>query len=931
MGGAQADFVGSLGRKVAGARSVLAKMVAEPASVDARGELRRRLHALRAAAKLLRFDAIGEALDHAMTVLDSASPDRALGDDALSAIGTILDELPALAWVERSPKEGESADTPSATTDTGAPNAPLCSALVVGDARLAAWIGRHGASLRASFECDHLPSSVGAVDRARALSPDVIVVDADMSDGARLVEDIFDDDAIADIPIIAVGQFETPEEAAQFVALGVAQIVSKREAPDTLGSVVGAVARPVADGTMRIALGELTVEQLANRLAQEIHEGLVGSVPPRARGARVALGDGAEIVGAVWGAIARVREVIAQRSRGQIRFAPSGPAGAIALAPSLDAETAGDRRRGRGAGADVELAGRRVVVADDDPAVTWFMADLLRTSGCEVHEALDGTRALELAWQFRPDVVISDVLMPGLDGIALTRALKRDVALRDTPVVLLSWKEDLLHRVRELGTSAAAYLRKEADAKSVLARVREALWPRARVEARIAAPGEVRGRMDDLSVCTLIATVARSRKNGRITIRNVAHRFDIDIVNGQVGSVVRTTTRGDYDDGPRAIASLFGVHAGRFVVADRPAHAETPTEDEVRAVEGAVREAIARARASSQLLAGRAALAVERVIVDTSEIEPYLDATPHAERVLIERLAAGEAPRRLLMSGKVDPDALSGILVDFANRGWIRAVVSKDGTDELAKMMHAHHRGDGSEALPANAVDGLGEMLFDDGDDAPSAAESPAEANDDVPVSLQDAVMRQVSADGEGQVASRPGESPLPPPLVDPRSLKPRHSSVPPSFEAQRASRAHETTPSAPSAAIVEELSNGSVILESSSKTLQAGTTSEPTELDPVMDVGDEALREASPEAKGHHPRRRLAIAAGVGLALGAAILAGQAERKSPRPPARSVGNTEITSARATTVARSESQTGQTPPEFGDAGVAHVSNIPEER
>jgi len=64
--------------------------------------------------------------------------------------------------------------------------------------------------------------------------------------------------------------------------------------------------------------------------------------------------------------------------------------------------------------------------------------------------------------------------MPGLDGFALSRALRRDVALRDTPVILLSWKEDLLQRVRELGASAAAYLRKESDSRAIVARAKEA-------------------------------------------------------------------------------------------------------------------------------------------------------------------------------------------------------------------------------------------------------------------------------------------------------------------------------------------------------------------------------------------------------------------------------------------------------------------------
>jgi len=113
----------------------------------------------------------------------------------------------------------------------------------------------------------------------------------------------------------------------------------------------------------------------------------------------------------------------------------------------------------------IPLQGRRVVVADDDPAVVWFLSGLLKAVGAEVLEAHDGERALELTYERWPDLVVSDVLMPKLDGFSLCHEIKRDVAVRDVPVILLSWKEDLLQRVRELGADADGYLRKEAKAR----------------------------------------------------------------------------------------------------------------------------------------------------------------------------------------------------------------------------------------------------------------------------------------------------------------------------------------------------------------------------------------------------------------------------------------------------------------------------------
>ena len=89
------------------------------------------------------------------------------------------------------------------------------------------------------------------------------------------------------------------------------------------------------------------------------------------------------------------------------------------------------------------------------------------------------------------------MLMPGLDGFALCRALKRDIALCDVPVILLSWKEDSPPTAaRTRAPTPVGYLRKEASAAAILQRVYEVLRTRTRIEARLSGDGEVRGRRD---------------------------------------------------------------------------------------------------------------------------------------------------------------------------------------------------------------------------------------------------------------------------------------------------------------------------------------------------------------------------------------------------------------------------------------------------
>lgn len=80
-----------------------------------------------------------------------------------------------------------------------------------------------------------------------------------------------------------------------------------------------------------------------------------------------------------------------------------------------------------------------VLVADDDADMRLYVAGCLRGIGAtEVVTAADGREALHLARALAPDLLISDVMMPGLDGLALTRALKADAATAAIPVLLIS-------------------------------------------------------------------------------------------------------------------------------------------------------------------------------------------------------------------------------------------------------------------------------------------------------------------------------------------------------------------------------------------------------------------------------------------------------------------------------------------------------------
>ncbi len=122
---------------------------------------------------------------------------------------------------------------------------------------------------------------------------------------------------------------------------------------------------------------------------------------------------------------------------------------------------------------DVRFAptfGARIVVADDNADMRAYLFDLLR-SWYAVEAVGDGRQALVAARRERPDLILSDAMMPGLDGFGLLHELRQDPSLRDVPLILLSARAGEESRLEGLASGADDYLVKPFVARELLARV----------------------------------------------------------------------------------------------------------------------------------------------------------------------------------------------------------------------------------------------------------------------------------------------------------------------------------------------------------------------------------------------------------------------------------------------------------------------------
>jgi two-component system chemotaxis response regulator CheY len=116
----------------------------------------------------------------------------------------------------------------------------------------------------------------------------------------------------------------------------------------------------------------------------------------------------------------------------------------------------------------------RILVIDDEPGVRACIRMLLQTD-YDVRDVASGVEALTAAESWRPHLVISDINMPGLDGIETVEAIRRLLQLRELPVIFISgrWPEEYEGRWAAVG--AAAYLPKPFSVKELMDLIRRGL------------------------------------------------------------------------------------------------------------------------------------------------------------------------------------------------------------------------------------------------------------------------------------------------------------------------------------------------------------------------------------------------------------------------------------------------------------------------
>lgn len=210
-----------------------------------------------------------------------------------------------------------------------------------------------------------------------------------------------------------------------------------------------------------------------------------------------------------------------------------------------------------------------VLLVEDETDVVDLLRYHLRKAGFKVLIANSGSEGLEAVRQNRPDVVVLDIMMPGMTGLEVCRAMKADAELAKIPVLMLTAKSDVKDRVKGLETGAEDYVAKPFSPKEVVLRV-QALLKRLRSGSTVSNTLESGGIVLDKS--SLSARLDGTRLDLTTTefklltafLNNPARTLGRDILLRDVWGYASGADTRTVDTHIRRLREKLGPHADRL-------------------------------------------------------------------------------------------------------------------------------------------------------------------------------------------------------------------------------------------------------------------------------------------------------------------------------------------------------------------------------
>jgi DNA-binding response OmpR family regulator len=147
-----------------------------------------------------------------------------------------------------------------------------------------------------------------------------------------------------------------------------------------------------------------------------------------------------------------------------------------------------------------------ILIVEDEPALRDTLAYNLKKDGFTVETVGDGRAALEAARTRKPDLIILDIMLPGLDGFEVARILRKEMT---TPILMLTARDDEIDRVVGLEVGADDYLTKPFSMRELMARVKAQLRRTRLLQEEMAKSGALQPKQESLTFGNLVINLTR--------------------------------------------------------------------------------------------------------------------------------------------------------------------------------------------------------------------------------------------------------------------------------------------------------------------------------------------------------------------------------------------------------------------------------------
>jgi len=176
------------------------------------------------------------------------------------------------------------------------------------------------------------------------------------------------------------------------------------------------------------------------------------------------------------------------------------------------------------------MSAKRVLVVDDSQLIRQVLSDALTAKGFNVDTAENGSEALRKIQRGRPDLVVTDILMPVMDGWALCEAIRRAEPTSELPFIFLTTERDVPKRIKGLEMGADDYICKPFSKEEVVARVESVLRRASRGEKRGKRKGgrtapvqppaiHLAGHSEQLAIPDVIQVLSLNKRSGTLHVR----------------------------------------------------------------------------------------------------------------------------------------------------------------------------------------------------------------------------------------------------------------------------------------------------------------------------------------------------------------------------------------------------------------------------